>query len=201
MPQFRARLAHLSLLLLSACAVGPLVVHESARTVGERNHELTAGYGEAGYVGKWNFGVTKDLDIGLQLESLSLGGRLKYAFINGQDSGWSVAGALGAGTSVGGSHYYGDLMVSHLLADWEPYGVLRIVHIKTDPVDFRDRDSGKLNGRISQYEFNYSQMTVGTRYWFSKEWYASAEASSIFAIEGGGAAGIFLGGAFGYHFY
>lgn len=65
--------------VLSGCAVGPLVSHETARTVGTTNHELMAGYGQAGYVIKWNYGLNENLDVGLHWESLSIGVRAKYA--------------------------------------------------------------------------------------------------------------------------
>src|SRR4051794_11386575 len=92
--------------LLGGCAVGPLVSHETARTVGKGHNELVAGYGIAGYALKWNLGLDDSLDVGIHWESLSLGARAKYAFINGREHGWSLASALGAGLSIGGKHYY-----------------------------------------------------------------------------------------------
>ena len=98
----------------AGCAVGPLVQHETARSVGKGDHEIIAGYGQAGYVLKWNAGVTENFDFGIHWESLSFGIRGKYSIINGRSGGISLAGAIGAGSSLGGSHQYGDLMVSYL---------------------------------------------------------------------------------------
>ena len=67
---------------LSGCAVGPLVSHETARTVGSSNSEIVGGYGQAGYVLKWNHGFGENFDLGFQYESLSVGFRAKYAFVN-----------------------------------------------------------------------------------------------------------------------
>ena len=83
--------------ILSGCAVGPLAIHETARTVGKSNHELVAGYGIAGYVFKWNIGLSENWDIGLHWESLSIGLRAKYAFLQNSEKGWSLATAAGTG--------------------------------------------------------------------------------------------------------
>lgn len=163
---------------LTGCAVGPLVGHETARTVGRSNHELIAGYGQAGYVFKWNIGLNENLDLGFQWESLSLGARLKYAFIN-SEQGWSLATALGTGFSIGGSHYYGDLIGSYMTGSWDPYGILRLVHVKNDPLEFKDTNTGEINFAVSSSEYNYGQFILGTRYWFTPHWLFSLEASSF----------------------
>jgi hypothetical protein len=186
---------------LSGCAVGPLVSHETARTVGDSNHELIGGYGMAGYVVKWDYGLTKNLDLGLHWESLSIGLRAKYAFINNRE-GWSFATALGAGASVGGSHYYGDIIGSYLAGSWEPYGTLRLVHVKTDPLEFKDKDTGEIDFTVPSAEYDYGQFILGTRYWISAHWLLSLEASSLFAVSSGLkiGSGVLVGGSFGYRF-
>lgn len=195
-------LIFLASLFLSGCVVGPLVVHETARTVGEGDSDLIGGYGTGGYVIKWNYGLLNDLDIGLQWESLSLGVRAKYAFINRRESGWSLAAAAGIGTSVGGNHYYGDLIGSYLHKAFEPYGTVRIVHVKTDPLEFKDKDTGNVDFTIDRYEYDYGQLILGTRFWFDKHWLLSVEASSLFSVSGGVKVGngLLVGAAFGYRF-
>jgi hypothetical protein len=186
---------------LSGCAVGPLVSHETARTVGNSNHELIGGYGMAGYVVKWNYGLTKNLDLGLHWESLSIGLRAKYAFINNRE-GWSFATALGAGSSIGGSHYYGDIIGSYLAGPWEPYGTVRLVHVKTDPLEFKDKDTGDIAFTVPSADYDYGQFILGTRYWISAHWLFSLEASSLFAVSSGLKIGngVLVGGSFGYRF-
>ncbi len=186
---------------LSGCAIGPLVSHETARTVGDNKSELVGGYGAAGLVFKWNYGLSENLDFGLHWESLSVGIRAKYAFLN-QSAGWSLAAALGTGSSIGGSHYYGDLMVSNVAGAWEPYGTLRIVHVNTDPVEFRDKDTGNVNFTVTTDDFEYGQLIFGTRYWFNEHWLISLEASSLFAISDNFKieSGAIVSGAFGYRF-
>lgn len=186
---------------LSGCAVGPLVSHETARTVGDSNSELIGGYGQAGYVFKWNYGLTENLDFGLHWESLSIGLRAKYAFIN-NDNGWSFASALGTGVSVGGNHYYGDIIGSYLVDSWEPYGTLRFVHVNNDPVEFKDEDTGQADFTIPGSQYQYGQFILGTRYWFNPHWLLSLEASSLFALTSGLKFGgnVLIGAAFGYRF-
>lgn len=196
-----AFICSLFLVFLSGCAVGPLVSHETARTVGNSNHELIGGYGQAGYILKWNYGLTENLDLGLHWESLSIGIRAKYAFINNK-SGLSLASAIGTGASIGGSHYYGDFISSYLTGSWEPYGTVRIVHVKNDPLEFKNKDTGQVSFTIDKSEYDYGQFILGTRYWFSNHWLFSVEASSLFTISSGFKAGnsVFGGASFGYRF-
>jgi hypothetical protein len=168
-------------ILLSACAVGPLVMHETARTVGQGHDELSGGYGTPGYVFKWSHGFSNNLDFGAQLESLSIGVRAKYAFVNAPH-GWSFAGAGGIGESIGGSHYYGDLMASYMNETWEPYGGIRIVHAKTDPSDFKDENTGDVAFTVKSTQYTYGQYIIGARAWFDKKWFLSMEASSLFSM-------------------
>lgn len=188
---------------LMGCAVGPLVSHEPARTVGDGHHDLTAGYGVAGYVLKWNYGVSENFDIGLHWESLSIGLRTKYAFINNQSGGVSLAAALGTGASVGGSHRYADIMVSHLDGRFEPYGTLRLVHVSTDRTELEDEDTGEVLFEVDKDEYQYGQVILGSRIWINERWYGSLELSTLFSmsdeldIEDGN---VLVGAAFGYRF-
>lgn len=185
----------------SGCAVGPMVIHETARTVGNSNNELIAGYGKAGYVVKWNYGISEDLDLGIHWESLSIGARLKYAFVN-KPQGFSFATAIGTGTSVGGSHYYGDVIASYMTGSFEPYGTARFVHVKNDPLEFKDTNTGDITFTVSSSEYDYSQYIVGTRYWFTPHWLFSLEASSLSAVSSGLQiqSDTLVSGAFGYRF-
>lgn len=159
--------------------------HEPARTVGEGRDELAIGYGLAGYVLKWNHGVSKDWDFGIQWEALSLGLRTKYAFINAQERGWSLAVAGGVGTSLGGNHYYGDLMVSYLWSAVEPYASFRYVHVSTDPVEFRNENTGEVSFTVTTPNYNYGQIFLGSRFWFSPTVSLSIECSSFASYSSG----------------
>ncbi|MFA7614086.1 MAG: hypothetical protein WCY48_07595 [Candidatus Caldatribacteriota bacterium] len=177
-------LSLLSLLLLTGCAVGPLVSHETARSVGDNNHEFVGSYGEAGVAFKWNYGLLEDLDIGIQWESLSSGLRAKYSFLNFSE-GYSMAIAGGAGLSVGGSHYYGDLLLSYRSGFWEPYVTGRIVHVDTDPDEFDGDNSWGINFKVDEMSYEYGQFIAGSRFWLGQNWLISVEASSLFGFNSG----------------
>lgn len=188
----------LSLVLFSGCAVGPLVSHETARTVGSGNSELILGYGQASYVVKFNLGLMESLDLGVQVEELSIGARLKYAFINQRENGFSLAAAVGAGASLGGNHYYGDLLASYLAGSWEPYATFRFVHVVTDELKSND---GFLDFTVRSMKYNYSQIMFGTRYWLSEHWLLSLEISTLLASDDFSTGkSFFAGGAIGYRF-
>lgn len=175
-------LSSLFIVLLSGC-VGPMVMQETARTVGDGNSELSAAYSSGSqWAAKWNYGLNENWDMGIQIEALSLGLRTKYSLLNGQEGGWSLATAFGAGFSIGGNHYYFDLIASHLKGAWEPYTALRVVHMKIDPVEFKDDHSGETDFTIDLPDYNYGQYFLGTRYWFNKHWLLSLEGSMAFAI-------------------
>lgn len=189
-------------LFLSACAVGPLMDHESARTVGAGAADLVGGYGMAGFVGKFNYGLSDRWDLGLQWESLSMGVRIKYGIIDNQSKGWSLAAAAGTGFSAGGSHYYGDLMGSYLFGTWEPYTMFRVVHVTTDPVKIGDEKQDGFELDIGSSSYVYGQLSLGTRVWFDKHWLASMEAGTLFGMSSGirFVDAVIVSAALGYHF-
>ncbi len=200
--RFSLYLVLTSFLFLSGCAFGPIVGGESARSVGDGGKDVIFGYGQAGYVFKFNYGLNPNWDLGMQLEALSIGVRTKYAFINNQELGWSLAGALGAGSSFGGTHYYADVIGSYLNSGWEPYLIARLVHIVTDPVKFADTNNSFLNGTtIPSTEYNYGQVMLGLKYWFTKNWNFNAEVGSLSYLSVGTLKGnAFVTGTFGYRF-
>jgi len=206
MRKFKSSLLLASLVVLalavSGCAVGPLVSHEPARTVGEGRDELTVGYGLASYVLKWNHGLAEDWDIGVQWEALSLGLRVKHAFVNAQEHGWSFAVAGGFGTSLGGNHYYGDLMLSHLSSSVEPYGSFRYVHVRTDPVDFRNENTGQVAFTVSSANYSYGQFFLGSRFWITPTVNFSLEISSLASLSSGLVLGdsLIYGAGLGFRF-
>jgi hypothetical protein len=187
---------------LCSCAIGPLVSHETGRTLGKGGGEYEAGYGSASYVLKGSWGLTDDLDLGVQWEALSLGLRLKYGLVQEKEHGFSLAAAAGIGTSVGGSHYYGDMMASYLQGWWEPYFTLRIVHVHNDPTEFKDKETHDVDFTISAFDYNYGQAFLGSRFWFNKNWSLSVEVSDLFAFGHGVAfgKGVLAGAAFGYRY-
>ncbi|MDX9732159.1 MAG: hypothetical protein RBT63_10345 [Bdellovibrionales bacterium] len=174
----------LMMLFLGACATGPLMLHETARSVGKGKNELSLGYGIAGYAFKWSHGVSEDFDLGVQLESMSWGVRGKYSLVNARTHGWSIAIGGGAGGSSYSKHIYGDFIVSHLADKWEPYGSLRVVHVTWDPLEFH-RKNGELLFVTPSDRFRYGQAILGTRYWTNQKTYLMFEASTLLGFESG----------------
>jgi hypothetical protein len=189
------------LMMSAGCAFGPITAHETARTVGEGHHEFAAGYGQTGGVVKWSYGLSENLDLGLQIESLSQGARIKYAFINNQSYGWSLASAVGAGVSWGGNHQYVDFLASYLAKSWEPYSMLRLVQVHMDSSDWKNA-IGNVDIHVDSTQYSYGQVFIGTRYWFTPKFFVSLEATNIFSISAGlSSSNNFLGGAtLGYRF-
>lgn len=170
---------------LASCALGPLTLNETGRTAGRGGNEMTGGYGNAGHSLKWNHGFTDDLDLGVQVETFSYGGRIKYALLQPDKEtshGLALAVAGGAGFSFGGRHYYGDFIGSYLFRWFEPYSGVRMVHVHTDATDI---NSGSINLQIPAYDYNYGQAFLGSRFWLSRTAYLTLEFSDLFAVTSG----------------
>lgn len=176
-------LYNLLMIFLSSCAIGPLGLHETGRSIGQSSNEFAAGYGHGGYIFKWTHGLSENLDMGIQLESLSLGARLKYSIINEQKYGFSLAAATGLGLNIGGNHYYGDLIGSYLKNAFEPYSGVRIVHVKNNSNDIKNSNGG-IVFTYDGNEFEYGQIFIGIKYWISNKFHISIEGSSISSLSG-----------------
>lgn len=175
--------ALVSLLSSAGCAFGPLMVHETARTVGDRRDELSLGYGSTGADFKWHHGFHDNLDIGFQVEYLGAGLRAKWAFLNNQKAGPSAAMAVGYGYNWGGDHVYGDLIASYLEGQWEPYTSLRGVNASVNSQTWTDEKTGQVEWKIPRHSYQYGQFTLGTRYWFNQKFMMNIEASKLFSEE------------------
>lgn len=194
--------AALGTCFLQTACVGPLVSQETAQTVGYHRHEIVGGGGQAGALVKYNFGLGENLDVGAQWESLSIGLRMKYALLNEHEEGFSLALAGGLGSSIGGSHYYGDLMASYLTGRMEPYGTFRMVHVKIDPVEFKDSNSGQTVFTVDLGDYSYAEAILGTRIWLTRHWLLSFEAATLMSMTSGLSFtnSLIVDGAFGYRF-
>lgn len=192
----------LSSVVLTGC-VGPLVQHETARSVGFGQFEAVGGFGQAGYVAKANYGLTSNWDIGVQAESLSVGLRTKYAIKNSREGGWSTAVALGGGVADwGASDYYGDFLVSWLKHQLEPYGTIRYGRVNTDPTRINDHYTGDVRYIVKGNSFDYVQGIFGARVWLGKHVNASAEVSAPVSLSKNVfmSQALLLGMALGVHF-
>jgi len=168
--------------IVSGCAVGPMTSHETARTVGKGKFEGLGGLGQSGYFAKGHFGVTRRLDLGLELETLTFGARAKGTIFR-QKNGWSVASAFGFGGGSDNRYYYVDGIASYFLGHWEPYGTLRYISGKADLTELRSReDATSLSFTTRKADFSYFQLMGGTRYWIDKNWLLSVEAATFLPV-------------------
>ena len=135
-------------------------------------------------MGKWNYGLGKNFDFGAQMESLSMGIKAKYAFLN-QSEGWSMALGLGYGTGVESDHFYGDFHTSFKTGPVEPYMTVRYVQVHTDKEDIDDHKSGNIHFNIDSLKFQYGQFMIGTRFWLTRHWLFSVEGSTFFGASDG----------------
>lgn len=166
--------------VLPSCVMGPINTFETGRTSGEGKGELFGGLGSTGFVGKLNYGLSENLDIGAQLETFSLGARLKYALMNNQESGFSFSLAAGAGVGGGGSrHYYADIIASYLSGNIEPYGSFRFVHAINKSYDNKNDINNDWLFKIQKPEFDYQQYNLGLRYWVSEQLSLNAELTKL----------------------
>ncbi|MBI2712537.1 MAG: hypothetical protein HYX41_06775 [Bdellovibrio sp.] len=183
----------------SGCAFGPIYSHETARTVGAGKGEFTGGFGNGGYLIKADVGLIENLDIGFHWESLSIGGKIKYAFLNNREAGLSLSGTLGAGTSFGGSYYAATATVSYLAGIWEPYLALRGTYVAySSSSGSLSLNGSSLNLPQFGYSYAYCEPILGTRVWlYQQHLYFSAELGVPITLLGG----VFVGSAgLGYRF-
>ena len=85
----------LTSLVLACSCLAPLFNNFTGRSLGQGKVGLEGGAVAAGSalpVFKISTGVTRDLDLGLQYDSFSIGLFGKYSFINNRESGFSLAG-------------------------------------------------------------------------------------------------------------
>ncbi len=173
-----ARIAAFSI-ALSSCALGPLMSHDTARSLGEGVAAVDlAGTAINGMV-KTGIGVTDNLDLGAQLEVFSFGLRAKYSLLNNREQGLSFALAGGTGWSHGGTHRYADIIGSYKINDFEFYSTARFVHASNTEKDFKDANTGQSVFVIAQRDYDYKQYIFGIRYWITDKILFDIEGTKI----------------------
>lgn len=174
-------------LFSSSCALGPLISHETARTLGTGNHEFTGSLGTYGLGFRWGYGISENFDLSANVESTSFSARGKYAFLNNHQGGWSLALAGGGGYSslFPADFFHVDLMASYLRDSFEPYLNLRVVRVHLRELEFESEDRllDAIEYAFRRQTFTYVQPILGARYWMNPRWAWSVEASSLAAID------------------
>src|SRR5512145_967911 len=90
-------------LVLASCASAPIANHYSAKSLGTGGIEVQGGalaIGTAMPFFKAGVGVASDLDVGVQFETINIGGYAKYSLLNPKGDGLALA-IVGAGGKSG----------------------------------------------------------------------------------------------------
>ncbi|NIO48575.1 MAG: hypothetical protein GTN73_03925 [Candidatus Aminicenantes bacterium] len=183
-----------SLLVLSGC-VAPFSSNFTGRSLGKGKIGLEGARG-LGEVKSWGglklaYGMTSNLDIGLQIELLTLGLFGKYSFRNTMENDFSSAALFGLGATVNGMYVYTGPVLSYKMDFFEPYFVGRYNYVHYSETE--DIWSGET---IEAGNYSYFQFTFGSIFWISRnaglnfELSTFSGATGILELEGP----IFMGG-------
>jgi hypothetical protein len=117
-------------------------------------------------------GLSSGFDLGVQMESASIGVFGKYSFINNKERGFSLAGVLGAGAVASGSYAYAGPVLSYKSKTVEPYFVGR----------FNSVHHGESNDVFEGWEpgtYTYGQFTLGSIFWLNQSVGLNVEGSAF----------------------
>ncbi len=116
-------------------------------------------------------GLSSDLDLGVQMESASLGVFGKYSFVNNKEQGFSLAGVLGAGAVASGSYAYAGPVLSYKSKAVEPYFVGRFNYVHYgESENCLDMEAGT---------YTYVQFTLGSIFWLNQSVGLNVEGSAF----------------------
>ncbi len=159
-----------SLLVLSGC-VAPLSSNFTGRSLGKGKLGLDAGavsLGEEAWhpAGKLAYGMTSDLDIGVQIELSTLGLFGKYSFINSSENGFSSAALFSLGATANGMYAYTGPVLSYKMDFVEPYFVGRYNYVHYNE-EIKDIWFGETIVEAGNY--SYFQFTFGSILWITRK--------------------------------
>jgi len=158
-----------SLLVLSGC-VAPLSSNFTGRSLGKGKIGLDAAavhLGEEAWcpATKLAYGMTSNLDIGLQFELFTIGLFAKYSFINTIENGFSSAALFSLGATTNGMYAYTGPVLSYKMDFVEPYFVGRYnyVHYNEEIEDIWFGDTIAEAGNYSYFQFTFGSILWITR--------------------------------------
>lgn len=122
---------------------------------------------EAWYpAGKLAYGMTSDLDIGVQIELSTLGLFGKYSFINSSENGFSSAALFSLGATANGMYAYTGPVLSYKMDFFEPYFVGRYNYVHYNE-EIKDIWFGETIVEAGNY--SYFQFTFGSILWITRK--------------------------------
>lgn len=175
----------LSLLVLSGC-VAPLSSNFTGRSLVKGKIGLDAAavhLGEEAWcpAAKLAYGMTSDVDIGLQVEFFTVGLFGKYSFINSTENGFSSAALFSLGATANGMYAYTGPVLSYKMDFVEPYFVGRYNYVRYNE-DIEDIWFGDTIAEAGNY--SYFQFTFGSILWINRRAGLSFELSTFSGTTG-----------------
>ncbi len=158
-------------ILCASCAVAPVTSGFLGRSYGKGNLAIDGGgiiigsgvpYFKAGY------GLSSNLDLGLQYDFLAIGLFGRYSFIN-KTNGFSLAGLASAGSTADGTYVYAGPALSYKAGFIEPYLVSRFNYVSYNETD----DQSGIDFETGSY--SYLQFNAGSVFWISPSVGANVE--------------------------
>lgn len=169
------------LLLSSGCAIAPFSTLQTGRSSGAGDMTLDVGAAMNFVIpaAKFQYGITENLDLGVQYESFNVGALLKYAFVN-NPSGWSFAAIGSYGSISNGEYYYFGPILSYKSNIFEPFLSVRLNGVRYDGSTY---DNSSIRITFSGGRIQYLQYSAGTAIWFSEKVGLIAEYTTFGSIE------------------
>ena len=154
-----------SLITLASCAVAPINNTTTARSIGKDANQLKINVAVPGAM--YERGLTEDWDLGVGLEiqtEMVLNIYSKYALVNNQEGGFSVAGIGGFGLASDTKSVYAGPVFSWRHDWFEIFSVARLNYVSWQN-HLSDDDKVDLFSFIpDKATFFYTQLDVGVSY-------------------------------------
>lgn len=156
------------LLFLTSCAASaPWSEDVSVKTIGKGNWQAGGGYNDyADFTTMFGYGVTDDLDVGLELDLERLGIWVKHGIVQSKNDGYNLSAKISAGTYDEANVYcYGQLQNGLRWKVFEPFLSLRFNYVFNDESSHYDFE----RVRYDAADFYYMNLGYGLTLW-PAEW-------------------------------
>lgn len=153
------------LVTFASCAVAPINNTTTARSVGKDANQLKINVAVPGVM--YERGLTEDWDLGVGLEiqtELILNLYTKYALINNQEGGFSVAGIGGVGLADDTKSVYAGPVLSWRHDWFEMFTVARLNYVSWENHLSSDDKVDLFSFIPEKAKFFYTQLDVGVSY-------------------------------------
>ncbi len=155
----------LALVTLASCAVAPINNTTTARTIGKDANQLKVNIGVPGVMYERGFTEDWDLGIGLEIQTeMILNFYTKYALLNNQDAGFSIATIGGVGLASDTKSVYAGPVLSWRHDWFEIFTVARLNYVSWENHLSEDDKVDLFSFIPEKTKFFYTQLDVGVSY-------------------------------------